>query len=358
MESLDKESKARPFGTGVESTRALDLADPLAGRWIRLWPSPFPYGGSPLDARAQASEAAARFLAREQRNQARLMYVGMTRAAHTTVLTAKNGSPSMLNDLGIDGLVAFKLGTDGVVVGRETHLPARVVALEPVEEAAHDGEWEPRWVDPAAAAARPDVAYKPARLKASEALSAGQEAEVREAAVLGPALATHGSEDWGAVGSAVHAYLGTDFRTLDDAGRDRLAQRLVDRWGVGRTVEASLLTAAGERFEAWLDAEFPGWARHREAAIGWRPDGQTMEGWIDLLLEGPDGFVLVDHKTYPGSDPVGHIRVHYLGQMAAYRAAVETATGRPVVRVLMHLPALGRVFEVDLPRSGRETPGP
>ncbi|MDP9883158.1 ATP-dependent exoDNAse (exonuclease V) beta subunit [Sinomonas atrocyanea] len=348
MESLDREAKARPFGTGVEQTRELDLADPLAGRWIRLWPSPFPYGGSALDQRAQQSEAAARFLAREQRNQARLMYVGMTRAAHTTVLTAKNGSPGLLNDLGIEGLVTWKAGehpADGpVTVCRETAVPARLACLQPAEPEADDGEWSPRFLDPPAAGA--GAVRLPARLKASEVPVEGLKAEIREAAVLGSPLAAHGSEDWGAVGSAVHAYLGTEFRTLDPAGRARLAERLVERWGVARTIDASLLTSAGERFEAWLDAEFPGWARHREAAIGWRPDGQTMEGWIDLLLEGPAGFVLVDHKTYPGHDPAGHIRAHYLGQMDTYRRAVEAATGRPVVRVLMHLPALGRVYEV------------
>jgi hypothetical protein len=32
--------------------------------------------------------------------------------------------------------------------------------------------------------------------------------------------------------------------------------------------------------------------------------------------------------------------------MDTYRRAVQAATGRPVVRVLMHLPALGRVYEV------------
>jgi ATP-dependent exoDNAse (exonuclease V) beta subunit len=72
-----------------------------------------------------------------------------------------------------------------------------------------------------------------------------------------------------------------------------------------------------------------------------------MEGWIDLLLEGPDGFVLVDHKTYPGNDPAGHIREKYLGQMAAYREAVSAATGKPVLRTLIHFPALGRVCEIS-----------
>ncbi|WP_369046801.1 hypothetical protein [Sinomonas sp. P10A9] len=57
----------------------------------------------------------------------------------------------------------------------------------------------------------------------------------------------------------------------------------------------------------------------------------------------------MDHKTYPGNDPEGHIRAHYLGQMDAYQRAVEAATGRPVQRILMHLPARGKVFEVSGP---------
>lgn len=374
MESLDKDTRLRPFGAGVEQSDALDLADPLRGRWIRLWPSPFPYGGSPLDKAAQASQAAERFLEREQRNQARLMYVGMTRAAETTVLTSKSGSPSVLNDLGLgERFVSWKEGA--ISVGGDASVSARVEELELVEAMAHDGGWLGRFID--SPPAGPAVARKPARLKASEARlpepvlngaitnqadadmhgEAEAErieperppAEIRDVADLGTPLAQHGSDDWGAVGSAVHAYLGTEFRVLDEAGRSRLAERLVNRWNIAETVSPHLLTTAGERFEAWLDAEFPGWTRLREAAIGWRPNGQAMEGWIDLLLECPDGFVLVDHKTYPGTDPEGHIRAKYLGQMDVYQQAVEAATGKPVLQVLMHLPALGRVFEVRQP---------
>lgn len=67
--------------------------------------------------------------------------------------------------------------------------------------------------------------------------------------------------------------------------------------------------------------------RHREAAIGWRPENEATEGWIDLLPEGLDGFVLSDHKTYHGNDPVSHVREKNLGQMAAYRKVVLAATG-------------------------------
>ena len=349
LEGLDKDLRFAAFGAAVEQDGSFDLAQPLAGRWIRFWPSPFPYGGSQLDVRGTTSEVALRAEERERRNMARLMYVGMTRAVETTVLTGKKPAPELLNNLGIPSLVTWKAGADDTSTGTlhiadGLELPARVEELAPEAAELSSSEWAPRYSN---VPAEPSgVVFPPARFAASSLKSDGQEASVRAVAELGSRLATHGSDDWGAVGSAVHAYLGTQFSVLSPPEQRDLAERIVARWQVEGTIDASLLLTAGERFESYLDEEFPGWVRLREAAIGWRPDNQVMEGWIDLLLEGPDGFVLVDHKTYPGNDPEGHVREKYLGQMAAYRNAVLAATGKPVLQTLIHFPALGQVFEI------------
>lgn len=350
MEGLDKDLRLAAFGAAVEQDGSFDLAQPLAGRWIRFWPSPFPFVGSPLDARGKTSDVAVRSEERDRRNMSRLMYVGMTRAVETTVLTAKNGSPGLLNNLGVSSLVSWsQQDEDGrggsIQVADNGGFPAHVEELAPVEGLPVTGARVPRFTDVPPPSAR--TAGLPARFAASSLDSSGLVADVTVAAELGPRLAQHGSDDWASVGSAVHAFLGTQFMALDLGARRELAERIVTRWRVDGTVDASLLLDTGTRFEAYLDAEFPGWTRHREAAIGWRPDHQVMEGWIDLLLEGPDGFVLVDHKTYPGNDPAGHIREKYLGQMAAYREAVSAATGKPVLRTLIHFPALGRVCEIS-----------
>ncbi|WP_255770950.1 UvrD-helicase domain-containing protein [Pseudarthrobacter sulfonivorans] len=350
MEGLDKDLRLAAFGAAVEQVGSFDLAQPLAGRWIRFWPSPFPYGGSPLDAKGKNSEVAERAQERDRRNMSRLMYVGMTRAVETTVLTAKSSKPELLNNLGAAGLVSWSKdeedSTEGVIqIADGEGFPAIVEELEPLEAVQAAAEWAPKFAD---ALPVPSVAAAlPARFAASSLDSSGHDAEVTAVAELGPRLAEHGSDDWGAVGSAVHAYLGTQFSALSPAERRDLAERIVKRWQVEGTVDPSLLITSGDRFEAYLDSEFPGWLRHREAAIGWRPANQVMEGWIDLLLEGPEGFVLVDHKTYPGNNPGGHVREKYLGQMAAYRSAVLAATGKPVVRTLIHFPALGSIYEIS-----------
>ena len=366
MEALDKDLRFAAFGAAVEQDGTLDLEQPLAGRWIRFWPSPFPYSGSPLDARGKESQVALNAEERERRNMARLMYVGMTRAVETNVLTGKGNIPGLLNNLGVESLLSWSaaekpegsaseadpfedsespgaLGTLNVAGGAV--FSARVETLEPAEQAGAVSASATRFTD--APGQLPPAVHLPSRLTASSEGSDANNASVFLAVELGSRLAEHGADEWGAVGSAVHAYLGTEYGALDGGQQLDLAERITGRWNVGHLVAPELLITSGNRFEAYLDLEFPAWIRHREAAIGWRPENRVMEGWIDLLLEGPEGYVLVDHKTYPGSDPEGHVREKYLGQMAAYRSAVLAATGKAVLRTLIHFPALGRVYEIS-----------
>jgi ATP-dependent helicase/nuclease subunit A len=82
--------------------------------------------------------------------------------------------------------------------------------------------------------------------------------------------------------------------------------------------------------------------RAAAAAAHWREvyvcaplDGRLLEGYIDLLYRGPDGLVVVDHKTSATADP-GELdrRVEgYRNQGAAYALAVHTTTDEPVVEV-------------------------
>ena len=73
---------------------------------------------------------------------------------------------------------------------------------------------------------------------------------------------------------------------------------------------------------------------------------RLVEGFADLVFEGPKGLVLVDYKTDESiSDET---RQHYAEQLAAYAALIERATGTKVVsRRILHLAAGGASeFEV------------
>jgi hypothetical protein len=64
-------------------------------------------------------------------------------------------------------------------------------------------------------------------------------------------------------------------------------------------------------------------------------DGRLLEGYIDLLYRGPDGLVVVDHKTAATSDPAELDRrvEGYRIQGASYALTVAATTAEPVVRV-------------------------
>src|SRR5699024_9506856 len=103
------------------------------------------------------------------------------------------------------------------------------------------------------------------------------------------------------------------------------------------------------RWTEWIDATFPGAEVLTEQPTAWRNEaGQVMEGWIDTLLKLPNGdCVLVDHKTYPGADPIGHVRENYLGQLAIYARALESSVRRASTQIYVHLPSLGKIVSVS-----------
>ena len=66
------------------------------------------------------------------------------------------------------------------------------------------------------------------------------------------------------------------------------------------------------------------------------PGGRLLEGYVDLLHRGPDGFVVIDYKTAATTDPaeLGRRTEGYRLQGAAYALAVAATTGEPVDRVV------------------------
>ena len=182
----------------------------------------------------------------------------------------------------------------------------------------------------------------------------GIDAEVSVLANLGEPLVDKGGKDWDRIGDAVHAYLGLPLASLSEATVREAAERILDRWNAGTVLSAEVLVEIGRRWTEWIEATFPGAEVLTEQPIAWRNENdQVMEGWIDVLLKLPNGdHILVDHKTYPGTDPIGHIRENYLGQLATYSRAIAPSVGRPS-QVLVHMPLLSTVIAVrTFPRSG------
>jgi ATP-dependent exoDNAse (exonuclease V) beta subunit len=71
---------------------------------------------------------------------------------------------------------------------------------------------------------------------------------------------------------------------------------------------------------------------------------------VDLFLELTDGFVLVDHKSFPGSERERDRRLveEYAPQLGWYARVLTGALKKPMKAAFIHLPIRGEMAEVAL----------
>jgi ATP-dependent exoDNAse (exonuclease V) beta subunit len=293
----------------------------------------------------------------------RLLYVACTRAKDHLIVSlhrkqragAKPRPGARTNaELLLDGMGALldRL-PDAVAQGRLLLAPAvsRPEAIMPVEE------WADAWAVALADASRP-MAVAATALTDEGAPDPGLQKRPRDLDLPPWLKGRYGT----AVGRAVHGVLQTidlagpsgseavlDAAVLDAAVLDAavLDAAVLDAAELDAAVaaqceaEAVSDRAADVRQLVSLALGSPSVA---EAAINphWREvyactpiDGRLLEGYIDLLYQGPDGLVVVDYKTAATADAAElDSRVEgYRLQGASYALAVAATTGQPVVRV-------------------------
>jgi ATP-dependent helicase/nuclease subunit A len=77
------------------------------------------------------------------------------------------------------------------------------------------------------------------------------------------------------------------------------------------------------------------------------PNGQVVKGQVDLLLDAPAGWILIDHKANPrGGDAWEEVARRYSGQLKLYKMRICAATSRPVAEVWLYFPVAAGAISV------------
>jgi ATP-dependent exoDNAse (exonuclease V) beta subunit len=361
LTSLDASRDASPFGVHVTPASKFDPKQPLDGRSIRFWPWPFGQQKKfpELDARRASTDEDRAVKEREAAESRRLLYVGMTRARDRMVFAVRRTGTDLktawidsLSDNPDSPLIVWPTqgGRQEATVAGE-RFPVTVREFYPPEsyEPACDFE-EAQFLPPTPSAgtcqpnAWPSARIVPSALEVAS--DAASRVVVEEIANFGVRVPIRGKPDFGALGSALHSFFAADDDQFSLERRMKIVRRLLERWGVGGSVEPSDVLNAAEKLRSFLASRYPTACAFREWPITCRNEKhQRMQGWIDLLLELPKGYIIVDHKTTPNV-----AREHakdYAPQLWAYREAVERATGKKVLATLLHMPVCGLVLEVS-----------
>ncbi len=360
LAGLDKVFEEGAFGINVVPASQFDPADPLANRSIRYWPRPFGAQKTlpELDARLAERDEETEARERGEEEARRLLYVGITRARdglifamrkHITKkatslrtrwldqLTDEAGKPVLCWPLE-SGEHVLDVGDSSIAV------TVREFSAEGIDEEIEMSEPD-NYLAPTVQDVRE---YPPARLAPSGLIGDDDSAdiEVRSLADLGERIKIKGQPDMASLGNAMHGFLGVDKSGLAEARQLDMATELLHRWDVEKSISPADMIVAGERLEGFIEKNYPEAKVRREWPITLVNDqGQLLQGWIDMLLELPEGYVVIDHKSYPGANALVEAK-KYASQLAVYREAIEKATGKNVVATLIHMPVLGQIFDV------------
>jgi hypothetical protein len=164
------------------------------------------------------------------------------------------------------------------------------------------------------------------------------------------------AEVMGPVGDAFHAFLAAD-RGGDAATRTAMASRLLSAHGVSGALDPGTLLEASDSLRAFLDSRFAGAVWFHEWPVRARTAAKhprLLVGEVDLFLELPDGFVLVDHKSFPGGEAERDERLAaWAQQLGWYAQVLARVTRKPLRAAFIHLPIRGEMAEVDLSQLAR-----
>lgn len=137
------------------------------------------------------------------------------------------------------------------------------------------------------------------------------------------------------IGSAVHGVLQIlDLTDPQDSAIDDLSEAQAWAESVPEHVE-TIRHAVDSALMAPIVAACKQYRHWKELFVATPVGSVTIEGYVDLLVETPEGLVVVDYKTDSVADRRGVEAklAHYRLQGAAYAVAVANATGRAVIDV-------------------------
>ena len=341
--NFDDPSPRLPLGVHVDSDAAeLSLDDPLRGRWIRYWPAPYhaSRANSAFHDRLREHPVTAVATEQSERERLRLLYMSWTRARDRVILATKPGKLT-------DGYFGAMKDSDGNPLLNETadatqvgELTVRTIRSPQLREAVAREYAEE--VDYAV----PGPQVHPARyVKLSEVEAV---ADAGELVRLHGRLATAGDIDWESLGEAIHGFFAADDQSLAPQTRLDTATGLLARWGVAGAVLPEALVEAADALRRWVATTWPGATWHREWPVFLRLQSGTIgRGFSDLILETPEGLVVIDHKSFPGSTEQAVERArHHAGQLSAYARAAQSALNAVDVECYVHLPISGLVVPV------------
>ncbi len=305
--SLEGSLRDRVWGVDlVPESEEVDFDNLLGNRWLRYWVNPYAsqLRNTPLEERLNASEAKKRATTQAQEEDARLLYVGITRARDYLIFPTRARPTKWLNRIWHEGNEEFP-------------------TLDP-QNSETPWEWEGKilYAHTDIFPYPRDFTYAEPQLNQTSFIEAPRgkhsfveyfidvdKKVIRDAFKVqqthrntyGLPVVMDGEAPVYQVAKAAKAFLAADRNERPSAERLDMAKAIVERFELAELMEAQELLRVGNTFWSQIEARFAPIRSWRKYPVELLREDQLFSTVIDLILETEDGLVLIQHTSFSGS---------------------------------------------------------
>ncbi len=353
--SLEGKLRDNIWGTAiVAETKEVDLNNILGNRWLRYWVNPYSdqIGGTNLEERLNASKVKVQAQADALKEEARVLYVGVTRARDYLVFPTRAVPTKWLNRVwhkGDETVPSLDHFTDespwvwnNQILLKETNTTPfprdfttselAIPKITFLAERRGKGVFIPYEIDVERESYPTEFSPKPSKIHQ-----------------YGKAIIpTEEGRDY-VLAKAVKAFLTADNLTTDNQDREMMAKDLLERYGVEELLEHQDLMDHSQRFLDYLNKEFQPIEMLKKYPIRHHHKGRLFDKIVDLVLETDKGFVLIQNSGFTGDSKQWKNKALALSTWL-YLAAegINNIFGDGRVRCFINYPMGGGMVEVVL----------
>lgn len=352
MMDLNKEPRTRIWQTKMlVSDDTLDINEPLKDRSIQFWSWPFGKQSTGIQVKDKIDDSPQGQQAYKDavEEEKRLLYVAMTRARDELILTTdKNpiiNPKGWLSLTGADWLLpnsaALQLPAD------KSHKTMKIktasLEFDEIEPKFKKVNFKPQWFND-----YPDYTDKFIESISPSSAEMKKNAAVGELISIGERMSIAGSPDMSEVGNAIHAIIAAKCINNDYSKTD--AERLFVSLYMNKHINSDDVLKASDNLLDYINETYPNAKFYAEYPIQQILDsGQVVKGWIDLLIETDQGWIICDHKSSPKKfSQLQNVAMEYSGQLAMYSDAMSAVSDLPVLSTIIYFPVSGNIAPVLL----------
>jgi ATP-dependent helicase/nuclease subunit A len=354
--SLEQRLRADVWGFDiVPQQEAVDLDNLLGNRLLRFWVNP--YGdqalNTPLDERLKAGPEKAAVTARALREEARLLYVGLTRARDYLIFPTVNRPPKWLNRVWHAGVEDYPVldpnseETPWEWAGMPLTVRTEMLAYPRDFTYAELREGVVTYLEPRKGRA----VYPPAFIDVRrENINATVKANAGKPVCYGAEIALPADADRYAAAKGIKAFLNAYHAALPAEEHTKMAKYSIARFCPDSGLTELRLLQAGQSWTGYLGQRFTIKSMHRKYPVMLEQNGRLFYAVLDLVLETDAGMVLIQNSSFDSDHnnvKWGQRATELAGWLHLAGASLRTAFKKPLAGTFVHFVLSAVLVEVE-----------